>query len=71
MALKRLECTTRKAVKEDVFDIYKEKIQEYVDKGYAIELSEQEAAIEGPRVWYLPHFFRTESQQAWQSSFGV
>ena len=35
---------------------YCAKIQDYVNKGYAKELNDEEAANEGPRTWYLPHF---------------
>ena len=36
--------------------LYCSKIDEYVEKGYAQKLSAEEAAVETPRTWYLPHF---------------
>ena len=36
--------------------LYWSKIDEYVEKGYARKLSAEEAAVETPRTWYLPHF---------------
>ncbi|XP_067635670.1 dopamine D2-like receptor [Eurosta solidaginis] len=35
---------------------YKEKIAEYVDKGYAKRLSPDELSVSADRTWYLPHF---------------
>lgn len=31
-------------------------MKEYVAKGYARKLTPEEAAVTGPRTWYLPHF---------------
>lgn len=37
-------------------DTYLSKIQEYVNKGYATEISEHETKEKNHRTWYLPHF---------------
>ena len=34
---------------------YKEVMNDYIDKGYAVKLSEEEAARTSNRTWYLPH----------------
>jgi len=31
-------------------------MEEYVAKGYARNLTPEEATVTGPRTWYLPHF---------------
>ncbi|XP_036347027.1 uncharacterized protein LOC118756368, partial [Rhagoletis pomonella] len=40
----------------DYAETYKREISKYLDKGYARELTPDEAAHEGPKTWYLPHF---------------
>jgi hypothetical protein len=56
-AMRRLQCVERRMVQDRNFrQQYCEKIQDYVDKGYARKLSPDEAAVENPRCWYLPHF---------------
>jgi len=35
---------------------YGDKIEQYVAKGYARKLNSEEASIEVPKTWYLPHF---------------
>jgi transposase InsO family protein len=56
-AEKRLYSLEKKLSKDPVLEIaYRAKINEYVAKGYAIELSRSEEAQESARKWYLPHF---------------
>ncbi|XP_036345819.1 uncharacterized protein LOC118755071 [Rhagoletis pomonella] len=57
MALKRLEMQERKMSKDlELKKWYKNKIEEYVSKGYARRLVSEEAACINERTWYLPHF---------------
>ena len=35
---------------------YRTVMEDYVAKGYARKLTPEEAAVTGPRTWYLPHF---------------
>ena len=57
MALKRLSHMERKMDKEPAFaEQYTLKIADYVRKGYARQLSIEEAAECPPWTWYLPHF---------------
>lgn len=56
-AMQRLKCVERKCLQNKNFgQEYCEKLQGYETKGYIRRLSPEEAAIEGPRSWYLPHF---------------
>ncbi|XP_045463850.1 uncharacterized protein LOC123673410 [Harmonia axyridis] len=55
-ALNRLSCMERKMKKDCEFaKQYREKIQDYINKGYARKL-ELEEITENPRNWFLPHF---------------
>ena len=57
VALRRLYYTERKMDKDVNFaDAYCQKIEEYVQKGYARKLTATEAAIQSPKTWYIPHF---------------
>ena len=57
LALDRLRGLRRKMDKQpDLGPAYQAKIDEYVQKGYARELTAEEAAVEPPNTWYLPHF---------------
>ena len=56
-ALQILLCVERKMDHDPAYaEQYCAKIEDYLVKGYAKELSAKEAAVEGPRTWYLPHF---------------
>ncbi|XP_058456762.1 uncharacterized protein LOC131434133 [Malaya genurostris] len=56
-ALKRLEYTEAKMRKDPEFsEWYKEKIQEYVKKGYARMLTPEEITRSSEKTYYLPHF---------------
>lgn len=57
MAERRLKCIEKKMDKdEDYSKAYCKKIDEYVEKGYAVKLSNEEAKVENSCTWYLPHF---------------
>ena len=57
MALRRLHQMERRMAKDsNLAEQYKRKVAEYVGKGCARKLSEEEAAVEPPNTWYLPHF---------------
>ncbi|XP_062556821.1 uncharacterized protein LOC134221647 [Armigeres subalbatus] len=56
MALSRLKCTERKLAKRGIEDKYAEKMQDYIDKGYAVPVSEEDLKISRNNMWYLPHF---------------
>lgn len=56
-AFRRLQCIERQMEKDNDFGRkYRDNIKKYVDKGYARKLTKDEAKVEGPRCWYLPHF---------------
>ena len=56
MALQRLHQMERRIAKDsNLAEQYKNKVAEYVEKGYARKLSEEAAAVEPPHTWYLPH----------------
>lgn len=56
-AERRLHCIEKKMDRNGDFSkAYCKKIDEYVEKGYAVKLSIEESKIETPRTWYLPHF---------------
>ena len=38
-------------------------MEDYIVKGYARKLSDEEASKSGPRTWYLPHFAVTSSNK--------
>ncbi|XP_017487661.1 PREDICTED: uncharacterized protein LOC108376012 [Rhagoletis zephyria] len=57
MAEQRFLGIERKFKRDNVFAAaYKSVIQSYLEKNYCRKLTQAEAAIKGPRVWYLPHF---------------
>jgi transposase InsO family protein len=56
-ALRRLHCLESKMSKDLLFaNMYKQKMQENFEKGYARELKAAEIKAESGIVWYLPHF---------------
>jgi hypothetical protein len=56
-ALNRLYSLERKLEKDShLAGAYNDKINEYLDKGYAREISNEELKVQNPRRWYLPHF---------------
>ncbi|XP_070071080.1 uncharacterized protein [Drosophila takahashii] len=50
MALQRLQGIENKMAE------YDNAIMDFINKGYAVKMWDQEAALVGPRTWYLPHF---------------
>nr|XP_044252270.1 uncharacterized protein LOC123003532 [Drosophila takahashii] len=58
MALKRLVGIERKMRRDDSFArAYKSIMEDYVNKGYARRLDQQEVAADNrDKIWYLPHF---------------
>ena len=42
---------------------YRATMEDYIAKGYARKLSDEEASKSGPRTWYLPHFAVTSSNK--------
>ncbi|XP_041675272.1 uncharacterized protein LOC121530366 [Drosophila eugracilis] len=58
MALKRLVGIERKMRRDDSFArAYKSIMEDYVNKGYARRLEQQEVAADNrDKIWYLPHF---------------
>lgn len=56
-AMNRLKCVENKMAKDaDLSTWYKQKISDYIAKGYAVKLSAEEASKSIGPVWYLPHF---------------
>lgn len=41
---------------DDLEKWHKNKIEEYVQKGYARKLSAEEVSVKTDQTWYLPHF---------------
>ena len=57
IALRRLKSLESKLKREpETAAAYCHKIKDYVEKGYARELTEEEEKERGPRTFYLPHF---------------
>ena len=57
MAFSRLKSVERKMDKNPPFgEEYCQKIQTYIEKGFARKLTPTEASTDGPTTWYLPHF---------------
>lgn len=56
MALKRLRCVENKICRDNQFKEYEAAIMDFIKKGYAVKLTDEEAKTTGPRTWYLPHF---------------
>jgi len=57
MAARRLKSIEHKMDKSEVFACeYMDKIEAYINKGFARKLSPEEASVVGPKTWYLPHF---------------
>ena len=44
-------------------DKYCATMEDYITKGYARKLSDEEASKSGPRTWYVPHFAVTSSNR--------
>ena len=56
-ALHRLHCMERKMDKDEAFaKLYCEKINEYLDKGYAFKLNYSDAMAVTKKTFYIPHF---------------
>ena len=63
-ALRRLQSVERKLAKDDnLAQLYKKKIADYVQKGYCRKLTDVEAATTTPKTWYLPHFAVTNANK--------
>lgn len=57
MAYNRLLGVERKMLRNEKYaQLYEENMQALLDKGYARQLTPEEAARTSPRTWYLPHF---------------
>lgn len=56
LALSRLKCTERKIHKLGISGKYADKIREYISKGYAVPVTEDELKVKRSNLWYLPHF---------------
>ena len=57
MAIRRLECVEKKISRNpEMLAAYNEKIEEYLKKGYAKKLDENEKTAKSHRKWYIPHF---------------
>lgn len=57
MAMKRLSYIEKKMDADpEMSKQYCNKIQEYVDKGYARKVPSEELVIQHPHEWYIPHF---------------
>ena len=56
-AEKRLQSLRRKFHKDpSLQEKYRTTMEDYIAKGYARKLSDEEVSKSGPRTWYLPHF---------------
>ena len=56
-AVRRLSSLRRRFSRDpELEERYRTVMEEYVAKGYACKLTPEEAAVTGPRTWYLPHF---------------
>ena len=57
MAKWRLKCLEQKLNKNSVLKVaYKNKIAEYLEKGYARKVTKEELQMTSTNQWYLPHF---------------
>ena len=55
-AVRRLSSLRRRFSRDaELEERYRTVMEEYVAKGYAPKLTPEEAAVTGPRTWYLPH----------------
>jgi hypothetical protein len=55
-AVHRLKCTERKLLKMNLVTKYNEKIEEYIEKGYAEKLDPSTFRSTRPNLWFIPHF---------------
>jgi len=56
LAERRLSCFKRRlASDESLLNKYKTTINDYIDKGYAKRVPEEEIKVKNNPVWYLPH----------------
>ena len=57
LALKRLESLEKKIWRDPEYaEEYRLKIDDYINKGYARKISEEETNVSNNNVFYLPHF---------------
>lgn len=57
MAVNRLYSVERKMMKSEPYELkYRQTISDYISKGYARRLYEEEVKKKTTRTWYLPHF---------------
>ena len=60
----RLQSLRRKFHKDSSLqEKYHTTMEDYIAKGYAHKLSDEEASKSGPRTWYVPHFAVTSSNK--------
>ena len=60
----RLQSLRRKFHKDSSLEEkYRTTMEDYIAKGYARKLSDEEASKSSPRTWYLPHFAVTSSNK--------
>jgi len=64
-ALRRLRSMEKKMGSSEEFAVaYEEKISSYLAKGYARELTLEEASVETSKTFYLPHFMAVNPKKA-------
>ncbi|XP_064625912.1 uncharacterized protein LOC135486746 [Lineus longissimus] len=55
-AEKRLRALQKRFAKDSEYAaMYRKAIDDYITKGYAVQLSDEEAAVTTSKTWYLPH----------------
>ncbi|XP_064621227.1 uncharacterized protein LOC135484045 [Lineus longissimus] len=55
-AEKRLRVLQKRFAKDSEYAaMYRKAIEDYITKGYAVQLSDEEAAVTTSKTWYLPH----------------
>ena len=63
LASKRLECLKRKLEKDSkLFEKYKDKIDEYLNLGYAKQVPENLQNLQVGEAWYIPHHATMQSK---------
>ncbi|CAG7786114.1 unnamed protein product, partial [Allacma fusca] len=56
-AIQRLNCIEKRMDRDPEFaETYAGKLEDFLEKGYAREITDEEDAVVHPRVWYVPHF---------------
>ena len=57
MALKRLHSLMYRLKREQLYELYADQIQKFIDEGYAEVIPQDEINITDGSVWYLPHHY--------------